>query len=403
MRRPHDSTRLLRDPARPGDGLIPRQDWDRAPWNRWTFQHVREMVPTTPGPRGDRPAAPLPRADADVLDIAVELEGKTTTIGAFLDEDFTDGFLVLHRGRIVAEHYANGMTERTLHLSQSLAKSITGAVAGILIGRGLIDPAAPLTEYLPELERTAYSGATIRHLLDMTSGVAFEETYAAADSHMAKLDAAAGWKQRPNPDWPASVWELILSLREQERPHGSRFEYRSIETDVLAFALQRVSGRRLAELVSCELWAPMEAEDHACFTVDAAGYALADGGFNATLRDYGRFAALLLNGGATAGGRQVVPAGWIEDARRGDPQLFQGVYREVLPQGAYRNQFWVEDGTRRALIGRGVFGQLIYLDPEAEFGLVKLSSWPDFLSVPRSRSALTAAHAIGKELAMMSS
>ena len=390
--------RPLRDPKRPGDGFIPRQDWDRAPWNRWTFQNVREMVQTTPVRRGDGAAASMPRAEADIRRIAVDIEGRQTTIGEFLDEDFTDGFLVLHRGSIVAEHYSNGMTPRSLHLSQSVAKSITGSVAGILVDRGLIDPAAPLTKYLPELQRTAYRGATVRHLLDMTSGVSFDETYTATNSHMAKLDAAAGWKERPNADWPATVWELILSLGVQERAHGARFEYRSIETDVLAFALQRVSGLHLAELVSRELWAPMEAEEDACFTVDPAGYALADGGFNATLRDYGRFAALLVNAGVTAGGRQVVPTGWIEDARCGDPELFQGVYREVLPQGAYRNQFWVEDGTRRALIARGVFGQLIYADPEAEFCAVKLSSWPDFLNGKRSRAALTVVRAIRAEL-----
>jgi CubicO group peptidase (beta-lactamase class C family) len=258
----------------------------------------------------------------------------------------------------------------------------------------VVDPQALVTHYLPELEATAYHDATVQHVLDMTSGVVFDETYTATDSHMAQLDAACGWKQPMNPAWPKSVWELILTLTETECPHGKSFRYRSIETDVLAFVLQRASGVPLAELVSRELWAPMGAEEDAYFTVDSEGYALADGGFNATLRDYARFALLHLCGGA-ANGKQIVPKAWIEETRSGgEPELFGGVYHDVLPHGAYHNQFWIEDGDRRAYMARGVFGQFIYIDPEAEFAAVKLSSWPDFLSVEWSRAALAAVRAI---------
>ena len=123
----------------------------------------------------------------------------------------------------------------------------------------MIDPTAPVTRYLPELEATAYRGATVQHVLDMTSGVLFDETYTALDSHMAKLDAAAGWKDRRDESWPRTVWELVLSLTELECPHGQSFRYRSIETDVLAFVLQRVTGLPLAELVSREIWVPIGA------------------------------------------------------------------------------------------------------------------------------------------------
>jgi CubicO group peptidase (beta-lactamase class C family) len=388
-----------RDPAVPGAPIIPRADWDRAPWNRWTFQRVREMVPTTQVWRGDGPASPLPVALRDIDTVRFEIDGRQQTVGTFLRGSYADGFLVLHRGAIVTEQYFNGMTGKTPHLSQSVAKSIVGTVAGILIGRGLVDPMAPVTTYLPELEATAYRGATVQHVLDMTSGVVFDETYTALDSHMAQLDVAAGWKESGNPAWPRNVWQLILTLKEAECEHGASFRYRSIETDVLAFVLQRATGVSLADLVSRELWAPMGAEEDAYFTVDPAGYALADGGFNATLRDYARFAQLHLDCGSI-NGRQVVPAGWIEETRSGGrPQLFGGVYHEVLPRGAYHNQFWIEDGDRRAYMARGVFGQLIYLDPEAAFGAVLLSSWPEFVSAERTRTALAAMHAIRAALA----
>ncbi|WP_313527681.1 serine hydrolase [Shinella sp.] len=388
------STPSFRDPVAPGNPVIPRQEWDRAPWNRWTFQHVRDMMPTTQVWRGPGPVSPLPVNLQPVDAIPFEVDGQYATIGSFLETAYTDGLLVLHRGSIVAERYLNGMAPHTLHLSQSVAKSIVGTLAGILIGRGLVDPAALLTYYLPELEATAYRGATVQHVLDMTSGVLFDETYTALDSHMAQLDAASGWKDRWNPTWPLHVWDLILSLKDLECPHGASFRYRSIETDVLAFVLQRATATPLAELVSRELWAPMGAEEDACFTVDAAGYALGDGGFNATLRDYARFALLHLRGGEV-NGRRIVPAEWITGTRFGaDPALFGGIYHDVLPVGAYHNQFWIEDTARGAYMARGVFGQLIYIDPEADFAAVILSSWPEFVSTVRTRTALAAVRAI---------
>lgn len=388
----------FRDPAAPGKPVIPRQDWDRAPWNRWTFQNVRDMVPTTRVWRGEGPASPLPTNLQDIDAIAFDADGIPGTIGTFLEDGYADGLLVLHRGKVVAERYLNGMSPHTLHLSQSVAKSIVGTLAGILIGRGLLDPAAPVTHYLPELETTAYRGATIQHVLDMTSGVVFDETYTSLDSHMAQLDAACGWKERWNPQWPLHVWDLILSLQDLECPHGASFRYRSIETDVLSFALQRAAATPLAELVSRELWAPMGAQEDACFTVDPAGYALGDGGFNATLRDYARFALLHLRGGEIDG-RRIVPAEWIAGTRFGaDPTLFGGIYHDVLPEGAYHNQFWIEDTARRAYMARGVFGQLIYIDPEADFAAIILSSWPEFVSTIRTRTALAAVRAIREAL-----
>ncbi len=306
---------------------------------------------------------------------------------------------MLKGGAVAYERYCNGMNERTLHLSQSLAKSFVGALAGILAGRGLIDVAAPLSDYLPELAATAYREATLRHVLDMTSGVRFSEDYTDPLSDIGRSDVAAGWKPMPrNADpgihWPQSMFELILTLRTLEHPHGSRFAYRSIETDVLAFALERATGNRLAQLLSKEIWQKLGMEESANMTVDTAGFALADGGLSACLRDYGRFGQMLLDGGAG-----IVPGSWIEATRSGDRSLFGGAYRALLPEGAYRNQFWIEDSRHRTIMGRGVFGQLIYVSWELDMVVVKLSSWPDFLNAHWTRSTLDAVRRIGQALA----
>lgn len=377
----------------------PRQDWDRAPWNRWSFQHVAEFLPTVEVWRGDGPVRQLPRNEQALDSLPVTgLGGAEVPLNTFLDQSFTDGFLVLKAGTIVHERYLNGMDERTLHLSQSLAKSFTGVLAGILAGRGLIDTAAPVTDLLPELSATAYRGATLQQLLDMTSGVRFSEDYTDPLSDMGKADVASGWKPiPPGVDplvvWPRHMFELILSLGEAERPHGQRFAYRSIETDVLALALERATGRRLAQLLSEELWQPLGMEQSASMTVDSAGFALADGGLNACLRDYGRFGQMILEHGAG-----VVPASWIEATRSGDHELFGDPYTVVLPHGAYRNQFWIKNSQNRTLMARGVFGQLIYVSWEYDMVVVKLSSWPDFVNPAWTVATLNAVRRIGVAL-----
>jgi CubicO group peptidase (beta-lactamase class C family) len=387
---------------RPADRL-PNETWDRAPYNRWSFQHIRELVPTVEVWRGEAPASILERAPREIGRIAVTRhDGSKSTVAGVLEATFTDGFIVVKSNRVVTEIYMNGMTERTLHLSQSVAKSVTASVAGVLIWRGVLDPQAPVTEYLPELAKTAYSGAKLQHLLDMTSGVRFGEEYTDRFSDIGLTDVASGWKaipadKPPSGAWPESIWDQILTLKTKEAEHGSRFKYRSIETDVLAFCMERASGQRLAELTSEHLWQPMGAEEDACFTVDRSGYALADGGFNATLRDYARVGLVHLGIG-TFNGRSILPAEWVADIRRGPHGLANDHVHELFPNGCYRNQFWIEDRAKETTMARGVFGQLIYIAPEHDMVVVKLSSYPEFINVNHSKDTLAAIRAIAAEL-----
>ena len=382
-----------------GDGFIPRMDWDRPPYNRHTFINVREFVPTAEVWRGRGPVSVMSerRQNLDELPFT-KPDGKQSTIGRFLADSFTDGFIVLHRGAIITERYFGGMTGRSLHLSQSVAKSITGTVAGILIGRGQFDPNAPITEYLPELDATAYRGATIQQVMDMTSGVRFDETYTDPCSDIGKVDVASNWKPVPpeapaDAIWPRDMREVILSLKTKEAEHGARYQYRSIETDVLAFAMQRSSGQRLSDLVSELLWQPMGAEESANFTVDPSGYALAEGGFNATLRDYARFGLVHLGNGHF-NGHQIVPAAFVEDTRSGPHGHFNDSGRETLPNGCYRNTFWIVDRAKQVVQGRGVFGQLVHVDPHHDLVVVKLSSYPVFIDIDLTRETNAAIDAI---------
>lgn len=377
----------------------PRMDWDRPPWNRWAFQNIRQILPTAEVWRGEGPVRALPRReqDLDALPVA-STKGALTTLAQLLDETYTDGFIVLKHGAVVYERYFNGMTPRSLHLSQSVAKSVTAAAAGVLVGKGLLDVEAPVTQYIPELDDTAYRGALLQHVLDMASGVTFDETYTDPCSDIGQLDVSSGWKPVPpgaDPSfrWPRHVFEQVLGLGKLECRHGERFSYRSIETEVLGFCMERVTGKRLHDIVSEELWQPMGAEQSASFTVDAVGSSLADGGFNACLRDYARVGQLYLQNG---GG--IVPAAWVEATRNGrhNPSV---PFSPALPEGSYRNQWWIEDPRSRALYARGVFGQMIYVNWDHGLVAAKLSSWPDFVNTSFSIATQKAIHAIARHLA----
>ncbi len=381
------------------DDRVTLEDWDRAPWNRWSFQHIREILPTAEVWRGNGDPWSLPQQPREFEQLRFDdADGAQCSLADFFDTQYTDGLIVLHRGAIVHESYHNDMTPRSLHLSQSVAKSVTACVAGILVGRGLLDPEALVTDYLPELETTAYRGARLRDVLDMSSGVRYVEDYEALDSHIAATDIASGWKPpRPGFDAPACVWDQILTLTEADSEHGARFNYRSIETDVIAHCMERVTETRLPELISRELWQPLGCEESASFTVDRAGYALACGGFNASLRDYARVAQMLTDRGH-GNGRQIVPTAWIEDTLASENNMQDEERKRAFPNGGYRNQFWLRDVDTRVMMARGVFGQLIYADPDRELSVVILSSWPEFTSIDRTLTALNLIDAIASEL-----
>ena len=383
--------------------LMPRMDWDRPPWNRWSFQRIRSLMPTAQVWRGNEKIVPIPRQEKEISQIEFARSNEVSqTIEAFLDDTYTDGFLVMADGYIVHESYYNGMRPETPHLMQSVSKSITSTVTGIMIGRGDLDPSALVKTYIPELAETAWAGATLQHVLDMTTGVQYSEEYTRLDSDVGKTDVASGWRPiapdaSPDINWPASVWDQILSLKTCDAEHGSRFLYRSIETDLLAHIMMRVSGLPLHKLISQELWQPMGAEEDGYFTVDARGYGLASGGFNGCLRDFGRFGQLYLDYGKCRD-KQIIPQEWITDIRRGEHGLWSEERRKLLPNGCYRNQFWIEDETKESFMCLGVFGQLIYIAPAYNMVVVKLSTWPDFLDDDLKVDTQLAIHAIAAEL-----
>lgn len=365
----------------PPEWRIPAEGYDTPPFNRWSFRNMRQIARTADIRRGpdiwDMPGSPQ-----DMGDLAFEGAQGRITWAQMLNDTYTDAVLIWQGGRVLVETYFNGNDARTQHIIFSMSKSLTSTVAGCLIADGLLDPAAQVTGIVPELVATGWNGASVQQVLDMTTGTRFDETYDSKLAHVWKLDIAAGLRVPP-PEMPArevpdTIWDLIMALTETEAAHGARFAYRSIETELLAGLMERVSGQNFAAMLSERLWAPMGAEQDAFVVVDRAGFAMSDGAVCASLRDMARFGRLMLEGGRRDG-VQIVPPAWIADVRAGDHGLFDDYGRAKFPNGRYRNMFWIPDRGRPAHMCLGIHGQHVLIDPDRDLVTVKFSSWPTAL------------------------
>jgi CubicO group peptidase (beta-lactamase class C family) len=297
--------------------------------------------------------------------------------------------MVLHNGRVVAEEYPAGMTPGALHALMSVTKSVVGCVAGALVGRGDLDPAAPVIAYVPEFAASGYAGATVRQVLDMRSGITFSEDYLDPQSGIRQLEQCIGWSPRSSASSPASIYDFLLTLR-RGSPHGGPFAYRSCEADVLGWVCERAAGKRMPELISALLWSGLGAEHDADMSLDSAGVAVHDGGMSVAMRDLARFGQMLANGGVSMTGERLLPDWWVRDTLAGDPdsrKAFAASPTDTrMPGGMYRNQFWIPYPAAGVLLCLGIHGQMVYVNTAADVVCVKLSSWP----VPQDPAMLTA-------------
>jgi CubicO group peptidase (beta-lactamase class C family) len=385
----------------PAGRLVTLANWQDPPFSRWAFQHFRELTPTAPISRGDGPPSELARTPRDLGGLRLTTSsGRRTTLDRLLAATYTDGFLVLHRGAIVCEEYFNGMTPTTLHLLQSVSKSIVGTLAGIFVSRGLLDPAQPVTDYVPDLAGSSFEGATVRQVLDMRTGTRFSEEYTDLKAEIRQYEQVIGWRPQTDPQTAADLWEYICQLG-NARPHGAPFEYRSILTDLLGWILECVGGARLPELLGRELWSRLGAERDAEISIDGRGHPVADGGISVTLRDLARFGQAYLQEGFF-NGAQVVPAAWVRDCRHGDDEAVAAFAASEsaarYPRGLYRDQWWVVDRGRGVLLASGIHGQSVYVDPPSQTVVAKLSTWPEALDLELAADTVRAFAAIATRL-----
>lgn len=376
-------------------------DFFNFPKLRWSACHFRELMPTTVVNNGDQKARVLPTALDKNLD-AVEFlplgSKQPMTWHAAFDANYTDGILVLHKGRIVYERYDGCLDENTLHGAMSVTKSLTGLLAEILVAEGKLDEDAKVSSIIPELKNSGFADATVRQVMDMTTALQYSEDstnpkaefwdYAYAGSPLPKPKGYTGAR---------SYYEYLQTVK-KNGTHGEEFNYRTINADAVGWLVARTVNTSVADYLSERIWSQLGTEREGFFTVDSIGTPFAGGGFNATLRDMARMGQLMLNDGQI-NGKQIIPAAAVKRiSQGGKKETFASAGYDTLPGWSYGGLWWISNDDHGAYAARGVHGQTIWVDPKADMVIVRFASNPIAGNVANDPTSLPAYRAVAEYL-----
>lgn len=317
------------------------------------FSNFDRIFPTRTIAAGDAPLV-LPERPVDLAGLRFESGGETFDLDRFMEESRIAGLLVLREGAVVLERHGLGTDPSTRWVSFSVAKSVVSLLVGVALADGTLESLdVSVAQYLPELRGTAYEPVTFRHALQMASGVQWTDGYNAVDSDF-------------NRSLTRPTQELLQDLGSRDRlaEPGTRFNYNSGETHLLGAALGAAIGTDLATYLSDRIWRPfgMEADAH-WLLVEPEGAEHGGCCFSATLRDYGRLGLLALREGVLPDGTRLLPEGWMADATTPSPA-----------NPGYGALWWLREGGTFAALG--IFGQVVWIDPEADLVVVALGAWP---------------------------
>ncbi|CAN5909477.1 serine hydrolase [soil metagenome] len=387
----------------PADKLIRFADGSslRFPQTRWSFSNFRQLGATSNVSRGVGAVSVLPRAERDDIDAVTFqtlVKNQPMTWAQSLAANYTDGIVVLHKGRIVYERYFGALGAEGQHIAMSVTKSFFGTIAQMLIAEGKLDENAKVGLIVPELKDSAFGDATVRQLLDMTTGLKYSENYADPKAEIWDHVRAGNVIPRP-PGYtgPNSFYEFLQTVK-KEGEHGQAFAYKTVNTDALGWVIRRTTGQSIGENLRDRIWQKLGAEQDAYFTIDTVGNEFAGGGLNAGLRDLARFGEMMRLDGRY-NGQQIVPKAVVDDIRRGgDKAFFAKAGYALLPGWSYRDMWWVSHNEDGAYAARGIYGQTIYIDPKAQMVIARFASHPLAANANFDPTSLPAFEALARHL-----
>jgi CubicO group peptidase (beta-lactamase class C family) len=300
--------------------------------------------------------------------------GSRYSLNEYFKRNFVTGFLVLHNDQIIIEKYFHEADRNSRFVSQSLSKSVVSILVGAAVEEGAIKSVEdPVTKYLPYLSASGYRNVTVKNLLQMSTGVNYSENYRDPKSGAALIGAAL---LTGNP----SFKNYVQSIQATKTAPGSKFEYQSVNTQVLGLLLEKVTGKRLNTYAQEKLWSKIGAQSDAFFyeskkQPDTCAFAC----FNATVRDYARVGLMMLQGGAL-GKQRVVSNAWVHDSTTPDAPYLKP--KPGGPEGGYgyAYQWWVPPGQDGVFMALGIYGQCIYVNPARHIVIVQTSAWPEPVS-----------------------
>lgn len=352
-----------------------------SPWSPWqmnqlfwasqrveNFQHMDRLFPAQPLSPSTAPFRFPRAAEPLALPTTYVFEGNHRLSEAFLEKTTTTGLLILRDGMIVHEQYRRGATETSTLTSWSMAKSVVATLVAIALKEGDIRSLDDKAEkYVPELKGKAYGQATIKDLLRMASGVKFVEIYDSRFSDIQKVFYKTFIFNQPI--------DIAASDYPAEDTPGTRFHYKSMDTQILSWVLRRATGSSLTAYAQEKLWQPLGMQDKGFWNTDFYGNELGYCCLNITLRDYAKLGQLYLQQGQW-NNTLLLPADWVHEAtKRPEPWLTAG---HGYPERGYGYHWWVPKNPDQEFFANGVWGQSIFVDEKTHTVIVKTSVDPDF-------------------------
>jgi len=332
------------------------------------FGRMPELFPSTTMPPS---STPMQFGEGEQIDLPETFVFKNESVNTegFLKETDTSGLLVIKDGDVRLERYMLTGGRNVRWLSMSVAKSFISALVGIAVSEGKIESIEePITKYVPKLAGSAYDDVRIKDILQMSSGARWNEDYADSSSDInrfSKIFAIGG-----------SMNDFAATLERETEP-GTVNHYNSIDTQALGMLLVNATGKSITDYMTEKLWHPIGAESPAHWLVDSEGMEMAFGGLNATARDYAKIGELYRLGGKW-NGQQIVPAEWVTASVTADaPHLLPKNDGSNFDIG-YGYQWWLPIGDKGEFSAIGVYNQFIYVNPDQNVVIVKLSASSDY-------------------------
>ncbi len=329
------------------------------------FRSFESVWPTSELIKSNNPHI-YPKSNSINLPAKFDYLGKTYSGDEFLEDCRATGLVVIQNDSIVYENYFLGNTETTRNISWSMAKSFISALVGIAVEEGHIESVMKdVDHYCPILKGSAYEGITIKDVLQMSTGVGFNEDYGDYDSDINRW--GRGFAMGKSQD------KFATTLKRELEP-GTVNHYVSINTHVLGMVLTAATGRTITDYMQEKLWEPMGMEHDAYWLIDGSDMEMALGGLNATLRDYAKIGSLFLHKGKWKG-KQIIPMEWVRVSTNWDaPHLKPGSDGDF----GYGYQWWIPEGDEGEFIAIGIYNQNIYINPTTNTVIARLSANHEF-------------------------
>lgn len=356
-------------------------NWRESPHNQWAFINVDQVVGTHEIKKGQ--SVQQLETDEKQLDkFRIQPKDDVLDLPGFMSASDSDGLIVLQHGKIVHEQYTRGNDRTSKHIIMSMTKSVTGLLVGILQDQGKLNVDDLVTKYVPEVSGTFYKDVTIRQCIDMRSGAFYPD-----GNH--EYRCAVGWNPKNGSEKHTNLHDFIVNFH-PEMAEDDRFEYVSVNTDLVGWVIERATGKTFAEVIQDYFWQPLGAESDATITVDEAGSARAAGGMSATLRNIARIGQLIVEGG-----KGIVPTAWLDDTvNNGSKEAFaQGGWAAGFALHfsgiAYRSH-WLCDAPSDVAMALGIHGQMLFADRKNGIVVAKTGSQPDSIDMGKIRMTVLA-------------